>query len=160
MKMNLDKAIKLTEAYKAANATEKAKEIAINKAQEYIALGYTMLSAVDIVMRETAKIMKVVNPAYAYQDSFEIGKLQKNLEAAMKTLSIRSQSLENIFFEIDPDSYDRLRKNAYEVLRFIMLLYSRTMDNPKNTKQLNAYLLRMKSNGIFTDEEIAGFQMR
>lgn len=160
MKMNLDKAIRLTEAYKAANATEKAKKIAINKAQEYIALGYTMLSAADIVVREAAKIMKVVNPVYAYQDSFEIGKLQKNLEAAMKTLSIRSQNIENIFFEIDPGSYDRLRKNAYEVLRFIMLLYSRTMDSPKNTNQLNAYLLRMKSNGIFTDEEIASFKMQ
>ena len=158
--MNIEKALRLNEAYKSATATAEAKEIATDKAHEYIALGYTLLSAADIIMRETEKIMRVVNPTYVYKDSFDIGKLQKHLESALKTLSIRSQNLENIFFEIDSGSYDRLRGNAFELLRFVMLLYTRTLDNPKNTRMLNAYLLRLKSNGMFSDEEIAGFRMR
>ena len=61
---------------------------------------------------------------------------------------------------IDPSAYDRIRSNAYEVLRFVMLLYTRTSGNIKATEALEKSIRRMAGNGMFTDEEISEIKMR
>ena len=62
--------------------------------------------------------------------------------------------------DADPQSYDRMRANAYEVIRFVMLLYTRTCGNPKASEALERNIRRMEGNGMFTDDEIATFRMR
>ena len=158
--MNIDKAIRLNNQYKAAQATEEDKERAVAKAHDYICLGYTLLNSADIILRETEKIMSSVGPRQKYEDSFRIGESIKDLKRVISRNEIYSQHIDSIMAEENPMSYDAMRNNAYEVLRFVMLFYSRTCSNEKATNQLAAYMQRMKSNNLFSDEEIANFKMR
>ena len=43
---------------------------------------------------------------------------------------------------------------------YVMLLYTRTCDNPKATEALERNIRRMAGNGMFTDDEIEGFRMK
>lgn len=158
--MDIDKAIKLNNQYKAARATEEDRERAVAKAHDYICLGYTLLNAADIIMRETEKIMNSVGPQQRYMDTFHIGDSLKDIRKVIQRTDIYSQHMDSIMAEENPMSYDAMRNNAYEVLRFVMLFYSRTCNSEKATNQLAAYMQRMKSNNLFSDEEIANFKMR
>lgn len=158
--MDIDKAIRLNNQYKAAQATEEDKERAVSKAHDYICLGYTLLNAADIIMREAEKIMSSVGPQQRYEDPFRIGQSLKDIRNVIQRTDMYSQHFDSIMAEENPLSYDAMRNNAYEILRFVMLLYSRTCCNEKATNQLTAYMQRMKSNNLFSDEEIAKFKMR
>lgn len=158
--MNIDKAIRLNNQYKAARATEEDKEMALAKAQDYVCLGYTILNAADIILRETEKVMNSVAPRRRYEDAFHIGESLNDLRKVIKRNDMYSQHFDSIIASGDSMAYDSMRNNAYEILRFVMLLYSRTCGNEKATNQLAAYMQRMKSNDLFSDEEIANFKMR
>lgn len=158
--MDINKAIKLNRQYNAVQATDEDREAAIAKAHDYICLGYTLLNAADIIMRETENVMNRVAPRRRYEDTFRIGESIKDIRRIISRTDMYSQHFDSIISDGNPGSYDAMRNNAYEILRFVMLLYSRTLDNDKATNQIAAYLQRMKSNGLFSDEEIAGFKMR
>lgn len=158
--MDINKMMKLNAAYKAATATEQAKEMAISKAHDYVVVGYTLISAANIILRETEKIMQIVNPLFRYDDKFGLGKAMDDLNKIVERIDKSGEKLEGEFWAIDATSYDTLRNNAFEILRFVLLLYTRTCGNQKASNLLNAYMQRMKSNGLFTDDEIAGFKLQ
>lgn len=162
--MDLRKQIELTKMYSAAqkakNATEEEKDAAIRKAHDYVCLGYTLINAADIIMRKTPEIMEVARGLSRYEDSFHLGEAMKGLERVIDELCRSTEHMDSVVCDIHKDGYDRMRNNANEVLRFVMLLYDRTTQDDKATNQLGAYMQRMKSHGLFSEEEIASFKMR
>lgn len=158
--MDIEKAIRLTRKYKAAKATEQDRQKALDKAHDYICLGYTLLNAADIIMRETANVMSAVGPERRYEDTFHICDSMKDIQKVIRRTDIYSQHFDGLISEENPMAYDAMRNNAYEILRFVMLLYSRTCGNAKATKQLEAYMRHMKNNGLFSDDEISSFKMK
>lgn len=158
--MNIEKAMRLTAKYKADTLTEEDRLKAYSKSVDYILMGYTIMNAADIIMRETERIMSSIGVKRAYTDPLKISESLKDIQRIVKRNDSVSQNMDGLITEVDPKDYDRMRNNAYEVLRFVMLFYSRTCGNIKATNQLEAYMKRMKSNGIFSDEEIAKFKMK
>ena len=152
--------MEMTRRYAAASATRQEKESAISRAHEYVLLGYTLMNAADILFRRTEDIMSVVDPSYRYDDRFRIRESLRDLRAVIGRLDANEGGVDAAMSDADPLSYDRMRGNAYEVIRFVMLLYTRTCGNPKATEALERNIRRMAGNGMFTDDEIAGFQMR
>lgn len=158
--MNIDKAIRLNERFKAAQATEKDRDRAMDKAHDYVLLGYTLLNAADIILRETEKVMSSVGPERRYEDTFHITESIRDIRKVIQRNDMFSQHFDSVLADIGPNVYDGMRNNAYEILRFVMLLFSRTCGDQKATNQLEAYMHRMKSNGIFSEEEISKFKMK
>lgn len=158
--MNIEKAMRLTAKYRAATVSDEDRDKAYSKAVDYILMGYTMMNTVDIILRETEKIMASIGVSRAYTDPLKINDSRKDLERIIKRNDIVLQRIDGLITEVDPKDYDRMRNNAYEILRFVMLFYSRTCGNLKATNQLEAYMKRMKSNGIFSDEEMSKFKMK
>lgn len=152
--------MEMTRRYAAASATRQEKESAISRAHDYVMLGYTLMNAADILFRRTEDIMAVVDSSYRYDDRFRIRKSLKALRAVIGRLDENEGGVDAAMADADPLSYDRMRANAYEVIRFVMLLYTRTCDNPKASEALERNIRRMAGNGMFTDDEIAGFQMQ
>ena len=152
--------MEMTRRYAAASATRQEKESAISRAHEYVLLGYTLMNAADILFRRTEDIMSVVDPSYRYDDRFRIRESLRDLRAVIGRLDANEGGVDAAMSDADPLSYDRMRGNAYEVIRFVMLLYTRTCGNPKATEALERNIRRMAGNGMFTDDEIATFQMR
>lgn len=152
--------MEMTRRYAAASATRQEKESAISRAHDYVMLGYTLMNAADILFRRTEDIMAVVDTSYRYDDRFRIRESLRNLRAVIGRLDETEGGVDAAMSDADPLSYDRMRANAYEVIRFVMLLYTRTCGNPKATEALERNIRRMAGNGMFTDDEIATFQMR
>ena len=158
--MNIDKAIAMQRRYEAATATPEEKEQAVSKAHDYVLLGYTLLQSADIIFRQAEKVMQKVSTSYSRDERFRIEKNSRDLEAVLKRLDTASAGMDGAVAGIDPYAYDRIRSNAYEVLRFVMLLYTRTAGNMKATEALEKAIRRMAGNGMFSDEEIAEIKMR
>lgn len=152
--------MEMTRRYAAASATRQEKECAISRAHDYVMLGYTLMNAADILFRRTEDIMAVVDSSYRYDDRFRIRESLRNLRAVIGRLDETEGGVDAAMSDADPLSYDRMRANAYEVIRFVMLLYTRTCGNAKATEALERSIRRMAGNGMFTDDEIATFQMR
>lgn len=152
--------MEMTRRYAAASATRQEKDSAISRAHDYVMLGYTLMNAADILFRRTEDIMAVVDTSYRYDDRFRIRESLRNLRAVIGRLDETEGGVDAAMSDADPQSYDRMRANAYEVIRFVMLLYTRTCGNPKASEALERNIRRMAGNGMFTDDEIAGFQMR
>lgn len=152
--------MEMTRRYAAASATRQEKESAISRAHDYVMLGYTLMNAADILFRRTEDIMAVVDSSYRYDDRFRIRESLKTLRAVIGRLDENEGGVDAAMADADPLSYDRMRANAYEVIRFVMLLYTRTCDNPKASEALERNIRRMAGNGMFTDDEIATFRMR
>ena len=159
-KYDIRRKMEMTRRYTAAAATAEEKEAAVSKAHDYVMLGYTLLNAADIVLRRTEDIMSKVDSRYRYDDHFRIRESLKELRRVIDRTDRGSVGVDAAVNSADALAYDRLRGNAYEVLRFVMLLYTRTCDNPKATEALERNIRRMAGNGMFTDDEIAAFQMR
>lgn len=152
--------MEMARRYAAASSTPQEKEAAIAKAHDYVMLGYTLMNAADILFQKTEDIMSVVDASYRYDDHFLIRESLKNLRKVIERTDMSSVSVDAAVNSVDSLAYDRLRSNAYEIIRFVMLLYTRTCGNPKATEALERNIRRMAGNGMFTDEEIATFQMR
>ena len=159
-KYDIRRKMEMTRRYTAAAATAEEKEAAVSKAHDYVMLGYTLLNAADIVLRRTEDIMSKVDSRYRYDDHFRIRESLKELRRVIDRTDRGSVGVDAAVNSADALAYDRLRGNAYEVLRFVMLLYTRTCDNPKATEALERNIRRMAGNGMFTDDEIAGFRMK
>lgn len=158
--MDIEKMIRLNARYRAQSAGVKEREKAYTRCTQYIILGYTLMNAADIILRETERIMSGIGEERAYLDPLKISESRKDIMRIIKRNDMVSQTMDGLITEVDPEDYDRMRNNAYEILRFVMLFYSRTCGSLKATNQLEAYMKRMKSNGIFSDEEMAKFKMK
>ena len=158
--MDIEKAMRMTARYKAQTVSDEERPKAYSKSVDYIITGYTLMNAADIIMRETERIMSAIGVERAYTDPLKISESLKDVQRIIKRNDSVSQTMDGLITEVSPHDYDRMRNNAYEVLRFVMLFYSRTCGNLKATNQLDAYMHRMKSNNLFSDEEIANFKMR
>ena len=158
--MNINKAIAMQRRYEAATATPEEKEQAVSKAHDYVLLGYTLLQSADIIFRKAEKVMQKVSAYYSRDERYRMERNGRDLDAVLKRLDTVSEGMDGAVAGIDPSAYDRIRSNAYEVIRFVMLLYTRTCGNPKATEALERSIRRMAGNGMFTDDEIATFRMR
>lgn len=146
---------------RASSASHEQKEAAINKAHDYILIGYTLINAADILMRRTVKIMSDVNTAgYSYSDKFNIADSLRKLKDIISRTERNSVRLDDALAEEQSSAYDRLRLNAYEMVRFTLLLYSRTCGDSTAANDLEQFMREMKSNELFSDNEIASFSMK
>ena len=158
--MNIDKAIRLQRQYNAASATPEEKERAVSKAHDYVLLGYTLLQSADIIFRQAEKEMGKVSATCIRDERFRMERNYRDVESVLRRLDTASEGMDGAVSGVDPGAYDRIRSNAYEVLRFVMLLYTRTAGNMKASESLEKAIRRMAGNGMFTDDEIAGIRMR
>lgn len=158
--MNIDKMTRLTTKMKSQTVTQEERESAISKAHDYIILGYTLINAADIIMRRTVDVMQSIGDRVSYKDSFDLKNVKRDIERAIRRIDMNSGQMDENIHDITPLGYDRLRENSYEILRFVMLLYSRTAGDGKATMQLNEYMAQMKSNGMFGDKEIGDIKMK
>lgn len=158
--MNINKAIAMQKRYEAAVATPEEKEQAVSKAHDYVLLGYTLLQSADIIFRKAEKVMQKVSAYYSRDERYRMERNGRDLEAVLKRLDTASAGMDGAVAGIDPYAYDRIRSNAYEVLRFVMLLYTRTAGNIKASEALERSIRRMAGNGMFSDEEISEIKMR
>lgn len=157
---DIQKMMNLVRKAEASMATAEDRDKAIATVHNYIILGYTLMNAADIIMRETARILSRVGPERKYLDPLHISESLKDVERVIRRNDVYIQTLDGILAENNPEGYDRVRNNAYEILRFVMLLYSRTCGDMAATEKLGVFMSEMKSNGIFSDEEIAKFKMK
>lgn len=158
--MNINKAIAMQRKYEAATASPEEKEQAVSKAHDYVLLGYTLLQSADIIFRKAEKVMQKVSAYYSRDERYRMERNGRDLDAVLKRLDTVSEGMDGAVAGIDPSAYDRIRSNAYEVLRFVMLLYTRTSGNVKATEALEKSIRRMAGNGMFSDEEISEIKMR
>lgn len=158
--MNINKAIAMQRRYEAATASPEEKEQAVSKAHDYVLLGYTLLQSADIIFRKAEKVMQKVSAYYSRDERFWMERNSRDLGAVLKRLDTVSEGMDGAVAGIDPSAYDQIRSNAYEVLRFVMLLYTRTCGNVKATEALEKSIRRMAGNGMFSDEEISEIKMR
>lgn len=158
--MNINKAIAMQKRYEAAVATPEEKEQAVSKAHDYVLLGYTLLQSADIIFRKAEKVMQKVSAYYSRDERYRMERNGRDLEAVLKRLDTASAGMDGAVAGTDPYAYDRIRSNAYEVLRFVMLLYTRTAGNIKASEALERSIRRMAGNGMFSDEEISEIKMR
>ena len=158
--MNINKAIAMQKRYEAATATPEEKEQAVSKAHDYVLLGYTLLQSADIIFRKAEKVMQQGSAYSSRDERYRMERNGRDLEAVLKRLDTASAGMDGAVAGIDPYAYDRIRSNAYEVLRFVMLLYTRTAGNIKASEALEKSIRRMAGNGMFSDEEIAEIKMR
>lgn len=158
--MNIDRMTRLTTKMKSQTVTQDEREGAISKAHDYIILGYTLINAADIIMRRTVDVMQSIGDRVSYKDSFDLKNVKRDIERAIRRIDMNSGQMDENIHDITPLGYDRLRENSYEILRFVMLLYSRTAGDGKATMLLNEYMAQMKSNGMFADKEIGDIKMK
>ena len=158
--MNINKAIAMQRKYEAATATPEEKEQAVSKAHDYVLLGYTLLQSADIIFRKAEKVMQKVSATRSRDERFRMERNSRDLDAVLKRLDTASAGMDGVIAGIDPYAYDRIRSNAYEVLRFVMLLYTRTAGNVKATETLEKSIRRMAGNGMFSEEEISEIRMQ
>ena len=111
--------MEMTRRYAAASATRQEKDSAISRAHDYVMLGYTLMNAADILFRRTEDIMAVVDTSYRYDDRFRIRESLRNLRAVIGRLDETEGGVDAAMSDADPQSYDRMRANAYEVIRFV-----------------------------------------
>lgn len=136
-----------------------------NRAYSYVLVAYTIQNAADVLTRKAAELLDRTKGGLHREQKRAAGQIIAELERAVRHFDILASSegggIDAVFFEVlGAESYDAIRNNAYEVIRFLMLFYTRTCSDIKATNKLGAYMAKMKSNGIFSEEEIAEFKMK
>lgn len=163
--MDILKQQEIVEREKLPKKSQDELQQIINNAYNYVLVAYTIQNSADILTRKAAELLKYARGGLHREQKRAAGQIISELERAVKHFDMLSSSGEDgidaVFCDVlGAESYDLIRQNAYEVIRFLMLFYTRTCSDPKATNKLGAYMQKMKSNGIFSEEEIAEFKMR
>ena len=157
--MNIKRLLELQRAIDLANKTDNDKELAIDKTMEYTIIEQVLIECQVLLINRCEAIMEAVRPCVRHADKKKVNDNLRDIQAIRKRLESMSEVFDGIISENDEGCYDRKLQNAYEILRLILFYYTRAT-NEKAAQSIGRSILKLQSNGIFSDEEITSFQLR